>query len=47
MFGRKLGRYAGLVFAVVVAIGGIAGFSGAHPSESGAVNSTNIIIEWD
>ncbi|WP_250001412.1 hypothetical protein [Actinoplanes sp. M2I2] len=46
MFGRKLGRFAGLVFALVVAFGGIAGLD-AHPSESGAVQTTNGIVEWD
>ncbi|WP_250028671.1 hypothetical protein [Paractinoplanes maris] len=46
MFGRKLGRFAGLVFALVVAFGGIAGLA-AHPSESGAVQNTTSVIDWD
>ena len=46
MFGKKLGRFTGLVLALVMAFGGVAGLS-AHPSESGAVPYTTSVIDWD
>ncbi|SNY52011.1 hypothetical protein SAMN05421748_112209 [Paractinoplanes atraurantiacus] len=48
MSARKLGRFAGLVLALAVVFGGVAGLSG-HPSAvgSGAVQTTNNVIDWE
>ena len=49
MHRRKLGRLAGLVFALAVAFGGVAGHGGWHPStaSSEAVYTTNGIVDWE
>ena len=47
MFRRKLGRFAGLVLAVAVAFGGVAGFAGGHPTTSAGAPASAGIIEWD
>ncbi|MEV4345472.1 hypothetical protein AB0J83_13430 [Actinoplanes sp. NPDC049596] len=48
MSAKKLGRLAGLVLALAVAFGGVAGLSG-HPSAvgSGAVANTNAVVDWE
>ena len=48
MSARKLGRFAGLVLALAVVFGGVAGLSG-HPSTLSAGASPTItgIVEWD
>ncbi|MEU8815267.1 hypothetical protein [Actinoplanes sp. NPDC048796] len=48
MFAKRLGRVAGLVLALAVVFGGVAGLSG-HPSSvgAGAVQTTNGVLEWD
>ena len=49
MHRRKLGRLAGLVFALAVAFGGVAGVNGWYPSTagSGAAHTTNSVVDWE
>ena len=49
MHRRKLGRLAGLVFALAVAFGGVASAHGWYPSTagSGAAQTTNSVIDWE
>jgi hypothetical protein len=47
MFRKKLGRLAGLVLAVAVAFGGVAGVAGDHPTTSAGAPASASIIEWD
>lgn len=48
MSARKLGRLAGLVLAIAVAFGGVAGLSG-HPSAvaTGASPTSNLVVDWE
>ncbi|WP_164842258.1 hypothetical protein [Actinoplanes solisilvae] len=47
MFRRKLGRFTGLVLALAVAFGGIAGVAGGHPTASAGSPMTATVLEWD
>jgi hypothetical protein len=50
MSAKKLGRLAGLVLALAVVFGGVAGLSG-HPSQGldagAAVQTTNGVLDWE
>ena len=49
MHRRKLGRLAGLVFALAVAFGGVASSGGWFPTSAGfgSSESTTMVVDWD
>jgi hypothetical protein len=48
MSARKLGRFAGLFFVLVVAVGGVAAATQAHETGSAsAIEIVSLTINWD